>query len=70
MLEAQDYTSPQPIQSQETATLQPKSRDYTVLHTKSRDYTVLHTIFCVKGRVTTDDMQQPQDCTSLQIGGL
>ena len=60
MLEAQDYTSQQSIQSQET----PQD-----LSPKSRDCTVLHTIFCVKGRVTTDDMQQPQDCTSLQTGG-
>ena len=44
MLEAQDYASPQPIQSQKTARLQPKSRDCTILHT----------IFQVKGRVATD----------------
>ena len=45
------------------------SGDYTSLKPKSRDCTVPHTIFCAKGRVTTDDMQQPQDCTSLQTGG-
>ena len=59
-LEAQDYTSSQPIQSQETL------QDY---NQSLRDCTVLHTVFYVKRRATTDDMQQPQDCTSLQTGG-
>ena len=44
------------------------SGDSARLQPKSRDCTVLHTIFHVKGRVTTDAMQQPQDCTSLQTG--
>ena len=55
MLEAQDYSNPV---SGDSARLKPKSRDCTVLHT----------IFHVKGRVTTDDMHQPQDRTSLQTG--
>ena len=59
-LGSQDYTSSQPIQSQ---------RDSARLQPKSRDCTILHTIFHVKGRVATDDLQQPQDCTSLQTGG-
>ena len=59
MLEVQDYSSPQPIVSGDSTRLQPKSRDCTVLHT----------VFCVKGRVTTNDMQQLQDCTSLRTGG-
>ena len=29
---------------------------------------ILHTILHIKGRITTSEMQQPQDCTSLQTG--
>ena len=60
MIEAQDYTSLQPVKvSGDSTRLQPESRDCTILHT------VLH----VQRRVTTDYLQQPQDCTSLQTGG-
>ena len=60
MIEAQDYTRLQPVQSQgDSARLQPKSRDRTILHT------VLH----VQRRITTDYLQQPQDCSSLQTRG-
>ena len=40
------------------------SGDSTRLQPKSRDCTILHTILHVQGRVTTDYLQQPQDCTS------
>ena len=59
MIEAQDYTSLQPVQSQETM------QDYN----QSLDCTKLHTVLHVQRRITTDYLQQPQDCTSLQTGG-
>ena len=34
----------------------------------SRDCTVLHTMLFTQVRVTTGEVQQPQDCTSLQTG--
>ena len=55
MLEAQDYSHPQ---SQESM------QDYN----QSQETTILHTILHIKRRVTTSEMQQPQDCTSLQTG--
>ena len=38
----------------------------TRLQPESRDCTILHTILHVKERVTTGEVQQPQDCASLQ----
>ena len=38
----------------------------TRLQPESRDCKILHTILHVKGRVTTSEVQQPQDCASLQ----
>ena len=46
----------QPTVSGASTRLQLESRDCTILHN-----TVLH----VKGKVTTSEVQQPQDCTSL-----
>ena len=45
------------------------SGDSVRLQPKSRGCTILHTALHVQGRVTTDYLQQPQDCTSLQTGG-
>ena len=59
MIEAQDYQSTAGAVSGDCTRLQPKSRDCTILHI------ILH----VQRRVTTNYLQQPQDCTGLQTGG-
>ena len=44
------------------------SGDSARLQSKSRGCTILHTVLHVQRRITTDYLQQPQDCSSLQTG--
>ena len=44
------------------------SGDSARLQPKSGDCTILHTILYVQRIITTDYLQQPQDCSSLQTG--
>ena len=53
MLEAQDYSHPQSQESLQDYNQSPETAQYSTPYFMSR-------------RVTTDEMQQPQDCTSLQ----
>ena len=40
----------------------------TRLQPESTDCTILHTILHVKGKVTTSEVQQPQDCAVSRLG--